>query len=74
MSPISQEHYRLFQPLTGSSHDSVQQAHGLKESRVDCGSDWHTRFVLRMAEGFVMETRGRILEKLHILLMDVPAI
>ena len=63
MSPISQEHYRLFQPLTGSFHDSVQQAHGLKESRVDCGSDWHTRFVLRMAEGFVMETRGPNLGK-----------
>ena len=58
MSPISQEHYRLFQPLTGSFHDSVQQAHGLKESRVDCGSDWHTRFVLRVTEGFMMETWG----------------
>ncbi|XP_022782024.1 cytosolic endo-beta-N-acetylglucosaminidase-like [Stylophora pistillata] len=46
MSPIGQEHYRLFQPLTGSFHDSVQQAHGLNESRADCVSDWCTRYYL----------------------------
>ena len=57
MSPIGQEHYRLFQPLTGSFHDSVQQAHGLKESRADCVSDWCTRFVLEVVRGLLMETR-----------------
>ena len=31
MSPIGQEHYELFEPLTGAFHDSVQQAHGLRE-------------------------------------------
>ena len=31
MSPIGQEHYELFEPLTGVFHESVQQAHGLRE-------------------------------------------
>ena len=31
MSPIGQEHYELFEPVTCAFHDSVQQAHGLRE-------------------------------------------
>ncbi|KAJ7372648.1 hypothetical protein OS493_017920 [Desmophyllum pertusum] len=30
-SPIGQEHYEMFEPLASTFHDSVQQAHGLKQ-------------------------------------------
>lgn len=48
MSPIGQEHYELFEPLTGAFHDSVQQAQGLREEgkEEEEASMWHTRCVI----------------------------
>lgn len=47
MSPIGQEHYELFEPLTGAFHDLVQQAHGLRDDgkEEDDASTWCTRCV-----------------------------
>ena len=48
MSPIGQEHYELFEPLTGTFHDTVQQAHGLREEgkeKEEEASTWCTRCV-----------------------------
>ena len=44
MSPIGPEHYELFEPLTGVHHNTVQQAHELKEEDED-GATWCTRYV-----------------------------
>ena len=44
MSPIGPEHDELFKPLTGVHHNTVQQAHGLKEEDED-GGTWCTRYV-----------------------------
>ena len=51
MSPIGQEHYELFEPLTGAFHEAVQQAHGLREEgkkkkeEEEEASTWCTRCV-----------------------------
>ena len=41
MSPIGPEHYELFEPLTGVSHNTVKQVHGLREE--DGVAAWCTR-------------------------------
>ena len=49
MSPIGQEHYELFEPLTGAFHDSVQQAQGLRvegKENEEEASTWCTRCVI----------------------------
>lgn len=43
-SPIGQDRYKLFKPLTGDSHNTVQQAHGLTEAD-DNVTTWCTRWV-----------------------------
>ena len=43
-SPIGQDRYRLFEPLTGDSHNTVQQAHGLTGADDDV-TPWCTRWV-----------------------------
>lgn len=47
-SPIGQEHYELFEPLTGTFHDSVQQAQGLREEgkKEEKALNWCTRCVI----------------------------
>ena len=47
MSPIGQEHYELFEPLTGAFHDSVQQTHGLRGEgkKEEEAATWCTRCV-----------------------------
>ena len=49
MSPIGQEHYELFEPLTGAFHDSVQQVHGVREEdkkKEEDAATWCTRCVV----------------------------
>lgn len=48
MSPFDQEHYELFEPLTGTFHDSVQQAQGLREEgkKEEKALNWCTRYVI----------------------------
>jgi len=48
MSPIGQEHYELFDSLTGAFHDSVQQAQGLREEgkKEEKALNWCTRCVI----------------------------
>jgi len=61
MSPIGQEHYELFEPLTGAFHDSIQQAHGLREKgkeKEEEASLWCTRHVLLLASNFVFLARN----------------
>lgn len=46
MSPIGQEHYELFEPLTDAFHDLLQQAHGFREEdKKEDDSTWCTRLV-----------------------------
>lgn len=61
MSPIGQEHYELFEPLTGAFHDSIQQAHGLRvkgKEKEEEASLWCTRHVLLLASNFVFLARN----------------
>ena len=60
MAPIGQEHYELFEPLTGTFHDSVQQALGLREEgekEKEEASHWCTRCVLFLASKCVFLAR-----------------
>ena len=61
MSPIGQEHYELFEPLTGTFQDSIQQAHRLreegKEEKEEQKSTWCTRCVLSLASKSVFLAR-----------------
>ena len=59
MSPIGQEHYELFEPLTGAFHDAVQQAQELEEEgKEEEASTWCTRCGLSLASKCVFQARN----------------